>query len=202
MSTAEVPISCVKVTPEESEKEMRATTETELEKLAEMLKTQKIPEYNNIMSESSINSDISDSDDEDYIPPKRKRNTNKAMNYFQNVETKMYNDNQKLWKKIHQNGIELNRVEKELHYTKLELNNKIIECNDYRKRAVNTKIFEEKCTRLQKDMKYVQFCNLLYVIFLFFIALDYSTKHTLLDHIVTYSKYTYTLCKEQYYLLS
>ena len=173
--SAEVPVSCVKVSPEEAKRQMQDTTEAELAKLAELMKTQKFSGRKDVMSESESNhSEDDDSDDEDYIPAKRKR-VSKA---HQDVESKMYIDNQKLWQKIHKYGIELNRTEKELHYMQLELNNKTVECNDLKN--VNKALVEVQTTntRLVKTNRILVVYLKLMLFVLLMTSVDYAYEHT------------------------
>lgn len=173
--------SCAKVSVEEAQKQMKETTEAELTKLAELMKTQKIPSRHDIMSEEEINTDTSDSEDSDcdsdYIPSKRNRQNIKTM-HIQNVESKMYVDNQKLWKKIHKYGIELNRHQKELHYMQLELNNKTIECNDYKNKCKSIVFLQRENKIVLKKLMYIRYYNIMYAFLLTLCAIDYIKQHT------------------------
>ena len=174
--------SCAKVSVEEAQKQMKETTEAELSKLAELMKTHRIPVRQDVMSEEEINTDTSDSEeseyDSDYVPSKRKRQSTKSMHLQQDVESKMYIDNQKLWKKIHKYGIELNRHQKELHYMQLELNNKNIECNDYKQKCKNIDILLEKNKIIYQRLIYIRYYNIFYAFLLALCAIDYIKQHT------------------------
>lgn len=173
------PISCKKVSKEEAQKQMRETTEAELAKLAELMKTQKIPQRDDVMSEEENDTDdTTDSDDDsDYVPSKRKRNSTKQMQFQQNVEAKMYSDNQKLHKKIHKYGLELHRVQKELHYIQLELNNKTLECNELKIKSRQVEIYENSNKTLCKKLKFFQLCNIVNLVIVFSAFIDYKSAH-------------------------
>ena len=179
---AEVPVSCTKVSPEEAERKMRETTEAELAKLAELMKTQKIPARKDVMSDSE-ESDSDDSDDEDYIPSKRKRVSKPQHVVQQDVESKMYIDNQKLWQKIHKYGIELNRAEKELHYMQLELNNKTVECNEMKSLNKELISVNHTNTKLKKQLWNMQYYLYFYVFLLFMCIVDYICDHTFFPNV-------------------
>ena len=167
-------VGCVKMTPEEAAKIARQTTENELAKLAEIIKNKKIPARNDV-SESESDSDTDDSSDEDFVPSKRKR-TNNSIQLQQNVESKMYVDNQNLWKKIHKYGIELNRVQKELHYLQLELNNKTIDCNKSKEQLVTIETLTYENKKLKLFYYYGLFLLLIFVI-------DYGTHHMFFENV-------------------
>ena len=157
----EVPVSCVRVSSEQANESMKQTTEAELAKLAELMKTQKIPPRRDIESDSDCDSDESDNDssDEDYIPSKRKRVSQNALSA--SVETKMYKDNQELWKKINKYSLELNRTQKELHYLQLELNNKILECNDLKDTNSELVTVKKKfISEMNHQMQYMKLYNM------------------------------------------
>ena len=173
------PISCVKVSPEEAARTSKETTEAELSKLAELMKTKKIPPRRHISSDEESETSYSDSDDEDYIPKSKTQKRNKP----QNVESKMYIDNQQLWKKIHKYGIELNKVQKELHYMQLELNNKSIECNELQEKCKTIVVFENKNKELSKKNNHLTICNLIYFFLLFCTFIDYSVGHIFFEKV-------------------
>ena len=140
ISETEEPISCVKVSQEEAARSCKETTEAELSKLAKLIQTRKIPPRRDISSDEESEMIDSESDYEEHIPTSKIQKRNKS----QNVESKMYIDNQQLWKKIHKYGIELNKVEKELHYMQLELNNKTIFCNELQEKCKTIIFLENK----------------------------------------------------------
>ena len=173
--------NCAKVSVEDAQKQMKETTESELAKLAELMKTQKIPSRYDIISDEEIDTSTSeDSDfDSDYVQPqKRRRQSTKSMHIQQDVESKMYIDNQKLWKKIHKYGIELNKHQKELHYMQLELNNKSIECNDYKQKCKDIDLLLEENKTIYNKLIYIRYYNVFYSIIIAFCAIDYIKQHT------------------------
>ena len=173
---------CTKVSADEAKKQMQETTQAELAKLAELMKTQKLPVRRDIMSdEESVNSDDSDSDDEDYVPSKRKRTHKPVLQ--QDVESKMYLDNQNLWKKIHKYGIELNRNQKELHYLQLELNNKTVDCNELKDKCRSIDILTEQNQKLNKTLLIFKIWNYFYFFMLCLVATDYVSEHTFFEYI-------------------
>jgi hypothetical protein len=174
ISETEEPISCVKVSQEEAARSCKETTEAELSKLAKLIQTRKIPPRRDISSDEESEMIDSESDYEEHIPTSKIQKRNKS----QNVESKMYIDNQQLWKKIHKYGIELNKVEKELHYMQLELNNKTIFCNELQEKCKTIIFLENKNYELFKKINYLRICILIYFFLLFCIVIDYSVDHT------------------------
>ena len=190
----EEPISCVKVSSEEAQRKMRETTETELAKLAEIMKTQKIPSRNEVISDTETSDSDNDdcSDYEDYIPSKRKRISKQSI-VPQDVESKMYIDNQKLWQKIHKYGIELNRTEKELHYMQLELNNKTVECNEMKNLNKELISVNYTNTKLKKQLWNMQIYFYFYVFLLFMCIVDYICDHTFFPKTLFYTLKTFSI---------
>jgi hypothetical protein len=193
------PISCVKVSPEEADLKMRETTQKELTKLAELMKTQKLPVREDIIEsdEEESSCDSESEDDEDYVPTKRKR-TSKEHNGYVSVESKMYQDNQKLWKRIHKYGIELNKTHKELHYMQLELNNKHIECEEEKSKSNTVDIYQKSNKQIKQELKRIYFFNFIYQLTIICFLLDYSSSHVffrLSRHFcITYAKMFFEFC--------
>jgi len=196
-------IGCVKMTAEEAAKIAKQTTENELAKLAEIMKNQKLPARNDVLDEVEFDSDVSDtedsSDDEDFVPSKRKRNSSSnSIQLHQNVESKMYVDNQNLWKKIHKYGIELNRVQKELHYLQLELNNKTIEYNKQKEQCKTIETFTNENKKLQTKLIYFKVFNYYCIFLITTFAIDYSTRHMFFENIFhlcyLWTKLIYQMC--------
>lgn len=138
------------VSPEEAAKMTEEKTKQELEKLQQTLKAQgpKFEDYKNpsdIEDDDSSQSWCSESDTEsdsdsesDYVKkPKRKAKHPVSM------DTRMYNDNQKLWKRIQKLEGALSKSDKELRYLKYEYNNKCIEITE----------LQDKTTKLNDAIK-------------------------------------------------
>lgn len=173
----EVPVTCVKVSAEEAKRQMEETTKAELAKLTQLMKTQKIPERRDIMSENDSDSESDySSSDEDYVPSKRKR-ISPSQSLQVDVESKMYVDNQNLWKKIHKYGLELHRSQKELHYMQLELNNKCIEYNTLELECKKIDEYKERCATVTstKDLLIIFLYAQIFINALFII--DYASNH-------------------------
>lgn len=124
-----MPITTI-VTPEEAAKMSDEKTKQELEKLQQTIKEQGSQFENDFKNPSDID-DLdrswssesetdSESDSEYERKPKRKTKGS-------GIDNRMYNDNQKLWKKIHKLEGALAKSDKELRYLKYEYNNKCID---------------------------------------------------------------------------
>lgn len=126
-----MPITTI-VTPEEAAKMSEEKTKKELEKLQQTIKEQGSQFENDFKNPSDIeDSDHSwssesetdsESDSEYERKPKRKTKGSGS-----GIDNRMYNDNQKLWKKIQKLEGALAKSDKELRYLKYEYNNKCID---------------------------------------------------------------------------
>lgn len=126
-----MPITTI-VTPEEASKMSEEKTKKELEKLQQTIKEQGSQFENDFKNPSDIeDSDHSwssesetdsESDSEYERKPKRKTKGSGS-----GIDNRMYNDNQKLWKKIQKLEGALAKTDKELRYLKYEYNNKCID---------------------------------------------------------------------------
>lgn len=120
------------VTPEEAAKMSEEKTKQELEKLQQTIKEKGSQFDNDYKNPSDIDDSDhswsseseSDSDSEYERKPKRKTKVS-------GIDNRMYNDNQKLWKKIQKLEGALAKSDKELRYLKYEYNNKCIDVTKF-----------------------------------------------------------------------
>tara|TARA_B110000977_G_scaffold189690_1_gene259567 strand:- start:1732 stop:2316 length:585 start_codon:yes stop_codon:yes gene_type:complete len=182
------PDSCIKVSAEEAKKQMENTTRNELAKLSELIKTQKIPDRRDVLSEEELDTDYTSdyTTDEECMPAKRKRKTTKSVRFQQDVESKMYTDNQILWKKIHKYGIELNRSEKEFRYIQLELNNMTVQRNEYAETCKCIEDYTKHNKNLVKRLNFYKFLHIVHTILLICYAIDYNTRNTFFKYLEKY----------------
>lgn len=129
-----MPITTI-VTPEEAAKMSEEKTKQELEKLQQTIKEQGSQFENNFKNPSDIedsdhswsSESESESDSESEYERKPRRKTKGSGS---GIDNRMYNDNQKLWKKIQKLEGALAKTDKELRYMKYEYNNKCIEITE------------------------------------------------------------------------
>ena len=116
-----------KMTVDEAAKISAEKTRVELEKLQKTIKQTNAFEMNNVMKTpsdvESIGSTIDSDDDEISTHPVRRSKQMPRLT----MEDRMYNDNQKLWKKNQELKAELEKTNKQLRYLQFEHNNKCIE---------------------------------------------------------------------------
>lgn len=136
---------------------IRETTEKELERLNEQIKTNKKPK-SVVSSNDTTDPEVSDNDsesvsDEVYVP-KRKKHTNH--------KNQMYTDNQKLWKKLAIKSNALCKADERLHYMQLECNNAMID-NNKNKTALKSCLATNK--QLEIEMRKMRIrLHVLYVV--------------------------------------
>ena len=117
-----------KMTADEAAKISAEKTRVELEKLQKTIKQTNAFEMNNaIKTPSDVESICStiDSDDEEEISTHPVRRSKQMPRLT--MEDRMYNDNQKLWKKNQELKSELEKTNKQLRYLQFEHNNKCLE---------------------------------------------------------------------------
>jgi hypothetical protein len=118
------------VTPEEADKMSEDKTKQELEKLYQTIKEKGSQFENNFKTPSDIEgtdqnwsseSETDSESDREYERKPRRKTRGSG------IDNRMYNDNQKLWKKIQKLEIAVAKSDKELRYLKYEYNNKCID---------------------------------------------------------------------------
>ena len=120
------------VTPEEAAKMSEEKTKQELEKLQQTIKEQGSQFENDFKNPSDIDDSdhswSSESDTEsDSESEYERKPRHKKKDKVSGIDNRMYNDNQKLWKKIQKLEGALAKSDKELRYLKYEYNNKCID---------------------------------------------------------------------------
>lgn len=139
------------VSPEEAAKVSEEKTKKELEKLQKDIQKNGFQNPSDIDDSDSDSQTDTDSDsDSDYTYESESesdveyvKKTKKKKKKQPSMDTRMYNDNQNLWKKIQKLEGSLKKTEKELRYMKYEHNNKCIEITD----------LQNKNLKLKEDIK-------------------------------------------------
>ena len=133
----------MKVSSEEAERSMRETTESELKKLQMKIDNQGFKRIEQVSDSEEYESSVESESDEE---PRKVRVVSKN----NSIENKIYEDNRKLWKKIHNlknNNIEL---ENKVHYYKLEINNLQVKISEMKERV---SYLTEENKALEKESK-------------------------------------------------
>lgn len=168
----QVPTYSVQYSSEDAKKKMEETTRQELEKLMQEVKNkEKLPK----VESESFESESESESEEEYIPKVKKRKMNDRRDI--DVNSKMYNDNQMLWKKCANLEKERASIEIKYHYAKLDLNNALLEVGKFKsEKSVNEKNLKEL-----EVMKRVVILFKVYVllsVFLYMnIGVDYVSGH-------------------------
>ena len=133
----------LKKSQEEAAKASVEKTKLELEKLQESIKQTNAFHDNDYKNPSDIESSDNTDDDDDDDGSDSEEDSRRIVtrkNKSVNMDIRMYNDNQKLWKKNQKLKIELERTNKALRYLKLDHNNK---CIDITSLSEEKKIFKK-----------------------------------------------------------
>ena len=162
MANNTIQSNCTKMTTEEVDKISAEKTRIELEKLQNEIKKTNAFEKNNYKSPSDIESVSSSSEDSldmsEEVKPRKKK-------VHMSMEDRMYNDNQKLWKKNQELKIELERSSKQLRYLQYEHNNKSIEITEMKKKVLD-----------YQNIRSTLFYSKLNVFFCYFIILLFTLQ--------------------------
>lgn len=146
---------------------VRKTTEEELKKLAEQLKSNPKVTCDN---DENIPFGSDDSSDDEFIP-----RTNQGV---LSASDRIYVDNQKLWTKISKVTAASERLEEKLHYIKLDLNNKHIDCDIFKKEndKLSKYVIEQnkQMKNLQSQLNSYQMYNILVTTYSFFLWTEYT----------------------------
>ena len=169
-----------KMTADEAAKISAEKTRIELEKLQHSIKNTNAFEKNNMKTpsdiESSCSSDGSESDIEVSSHPMRKPKQYKHMS----MEDRMYNDNQKLWKKNQELKLELERTGKQLRYLQFEHNNKCLEISNLNGKMIQFNTMKSACfyARLNAFMCYLIVMAMMVQFVFEYPVIDIVAKHT------------------------
>mgnify|MGYP001058566150 CR=1 FL=1 len=130
---------CTKMTTEEAAKISAEKTRIELEKLQENIKKTNAFEKNDYKNPSDVESVTSSSGSTDSVSDHFPKHKNRKQKHI-SMEDRMYNDNQKLWKKNQELKMELERTSKQLRYLQFEHNNKCLEITNINKKVTDYQI--------------------------------------------------------------
>lgn len=148
------PQYCKRVSSEEAMKISQQKTDEELQKLY-----QTIDEQNNKIE--SVSDNFSDSDSS------CNSNTHLNVGYKSHsrmpMETLMYIDNQKMWKKYQQLQKEVSKKDEKIRYLQLEVNNKNIDITKYKSTLVKYKETSQVISALQKHLVVLYFICTIFI---------------------------------------